>query len=468
MPLFTKKIVKPGIHNVNSIDAAGVVTRKKVPITKKRIAHWANQFAEMRKAGINIPAPVVHDRNATPLSTEERAKLDEAMMKEEPGSFRNAGWWENLFPDSDGVLHGVVDVPLAKDAEKIGTTVKEVSINTMPEYIDGTGKKWEDVIYHVALVNHPIEPGQDNFKPLTPEETLTTIAMSDFVEDLPPEPEPIAMADAAGNPRLSSLTIDESDYGYTTLTVRIGNAPSFLENVKSLLGRLEKNEPTYLAPIRMADESQQSPAPENVSKAVKVLGELGIALPSDTTAENIIDRIIVAGEALIAKKKECEDEPDGSGDGKTKPKKVSGAIRMAQHEVDPNTPQGKATIKRCAADLVARSTALITSGRISQDYFDTEMKPQIDGLQMSLLVDDDGNLLPTSLEPLFKALERLPAKGALTGEEVRQDDKDPTKITVGGLAMSMLNPTDFKKTVITAEDAAEINRQVRKNVGIDK
>lgn len=462
MPTFTKPIVKPGRYKVNSIQPDGSVKRVDADITPAMIKHWVDTFAAMRKVGINIPAPLHHDRKAVPTTDADKAVLDELTARNEVGSFRNAGWWENLFQDENGTLHGVLDVPLAADAEKIGTTVKEVSLHAMNEYVAGTGEKFENPIYHIALVTHPIEPGQENFKPIQPGETVTAIAMSDFVEPLPT----ITMADANGNPRLASLTIEENDYGYSTITMRVANAPSFLDSARSLINRLTNNQETYLNRIAMSDEIIMSEADGKsmCGEAVKVLAELGIKLPDDTTVKNLAERIVTAGKALIAAKEETE--PDGNGDGTTTPKKVTkGNIRMAQHAIDATTPQGKAIVSMVGKQIADRCSALVNSGRITGEFFEAELKPQIETLTMSVMVDDDGNPLPTSMETTLRALEAIPAKVALTGQEISRDDAKKT-VTVGGVAMSMLDPPKHEVTQLTDADAEKIVDQVFANTGV--
>lgn len=157
MPKFEKPILTPGMYVVS--DSKG--QRHAKVITKERINHWVKQHEEMRKAGLNIPAPAFHDQKAVPGAN--------------ISSKDNFGFWEELKQDEQGRMVGVIDVPVEADAEKIGKTVKETSIFAVPKFVDGLGREWNDVITHIACCTSPIEPGQENFKPAT--EGLT-VAMS--------------------------------------------------------------------------------------------------------------------------------------------------------------------------------------------------------------------------------------------------------------------------------------------------
>jgi hypothetical protein len=158
MARFKKKILSEGLW----VTGDGKGNRRVEVITSDRIKHWAEQHAEMRKAGLKVPAPEWHDPKATPET-------------EVKGSKSNYGFWEELTVNAgdDGAsLEGYLDVGDRSDAEKIGNSVRETSIYAVPEFIDGTGRVWKDVLAHVAVVTNPIEPGQSNFEPVSDEHHL--------------------------------------------------------------------------------------------------------------------------------------------------------------------------------------------------------------------------------------------------------------------------------------------------------
>ena len=163
---YEKQILSDGLYMVSRSDG----TRSVELITPERIKHWADQHKAMTEAGLRIPAPDYHDTDANPNNPN--------------GSKSNYGWWDamtaDIGQDEDGAqrmfLNGELDVPIESDAEKIGKTVKETSIYAEPEFVDGNGNIWKDVLTHVAVVVKPIEPNQPNFIPKS--ENALALSMS--------------------------------------------------------------------------------------------------------------------------------------------------------------------------------------------------------------------------------------------------------------------------------------------------
>lgn len=150
---FTKTILTPGRYLVND----GKGGRAWTMITEDRLKHWASQHAAMIEAGLHVPAPLVHKKDAQPVLN--RGEID-------PNARNNIGFWEKLVVTPKGRLKGLIDVPVESDQQDvIGKKVKSTSIWAEPEYVDGKGRVWKDVLTHIAVTNHPIEPGQENFQP---------------------------------------------------------------------------------------------------------------------------------------------------------------------------------------------------------------------------------------------------------------------------------------------------------------
>lgn len=145
MAKFKKKVLEEGRYQ--SPDGM-------IDITKDRIKHWAASFQKMKAAGLKIPIPWGHQSKASP-------DYDEREFYE---SKYNGGYLEDLQADKNGCLIAIVDIPKEDDAQRIGTTVREVSPQVETKWKDGRGKVWDDVITHIALVTHPVVPGQDNFE----------------------------------------------------------------------------------------------------------------------------------------------------------------------------------------------------------------------------------------------------------------------------------------------------------------
>lgn len=159
---FKKQILRPGVYFVND----GNNGRRLEYITAERLEHWASQHKKMVEAGLHVPAPAIHKKEAEPTNSLKTSK-------------DNFGWWEQIEFTGDA-LEGVVDIPVKSDQERIGKTVKEVSIYAKPKFIDGLGNEWKDVLTHIAIVTNPIEPNQKNFEKV--EDGSLSVAMSDFVQ----------------------------------------------------------------------------------------------------------------------------------------------------------------------------------------------------------------------------------------------------------------------------------------------
>lgn len=172
MPLLTKEIlpvrddykVRRGSERVHkAFDEAYI----------RRIAAQSNK---MIGAGLVIPAPFDHVKEAVPRTRQEIA------VNKAASSFNNAGEWKSFWvaPNEKGVpaLYGQVDAPGSetdKDSPyyKLKNTCKEVSVSLADNYEDGLGRTWTDGLLHVAVVNHAIVPNQSPF-----EDSVTIVNMS--------------------------------------------------------------------------------------------------------------------------------------------------------------------------------------------------------------------------------------------------------------------------------------------------
>jgi len=400
---FTKEIVGPGKYRATK---PGTNERVETVITPQRIEHWVNTFTKMKEAGLKIPAPFKHRMDMLALTNEQ---ADLLTKQEQAGSINNGGYWDDLFVDTKtGKLCGVLDAPNKETAAKIGTDVQECSLLSLPTYEDGLGRKWDDGILHIALVTNPIVPGQENFQPLT-DSPVTAIAMSQFVE--------------AFDPTTSEPTPDLA----TPASAIVDSSPS--------------------------GEALALPVPSSetgVTEALSVLKEFGIELPVDTTTETLSDRIVMVGRAVLSAKNESSDN-ELNQDYRIK----TGGIQMSQ-TVTADSPQGKFAMKQQVNKITDRLTAIVKSGRVSADYIKEVIHPHMAGCQMSLEIDDEGNLGPTSLDITLDALERLPVNAALTGA-------DPVNL---GEAYSITEPhKQSKGAEITEADAEKVVATLFKNLG---
>ena len=107
-----------------------------------RMKQWKEGFDKMAEAGIRVPVPWGHSYDPRD----------------------NAGFVEEL-ELRDSALWGLLSVPNEPDAEKLGRTVTGVSVSINPNFTDGSGRDWGEVIEHVALTNYPVVGPQGGFLP---------------------------------------------------------------------------------------------------------------------------------------------------------------------------------------------------------------------------------------------------------------------------------------------------------------
>lgn len=150
-----KPIFPLGKHRVS--DKQG--NRKEVTITKDMALNWINKFNAMRSSGLRVTAPWEHDVNSVPVSDILNAK-------------NNGGEWTSLFMEDD-VVWGTILPATEEDEKNIGTKVNGCSIY-VDDYVDGTGKSWENSILHICLTNEPVAI-TDNYEV---NENSLSIAMS--------------------------------------------------------------------------------------------------------------------------------------------------------------------------------------------------------------------------------------------------------------------------------------------------
>ena len=114
---------------------------QKFTITTKDMDRWIANGKRFIEAGNQIPVPDGHTDDAT----------------------SNRGYVLDLFRE-ENTLYGVLEMI---GADGIATAARsKVSINTEPDYVDGKGNKYDDLITHVALTNSPVVPDQNGFMPI--------------------------------------------------------------------------------------------------------------------------------------------------------------------------------------------------------------------------------------------------------------------------------------------------------------
>jgi hypothetical protein len=278
MPIFRKLIVTPQVYRVNTPKG-----RQIRAITKDTLREVAQVNQSMIDAGIKIPAPFAHkdDEGIVPSPMLDGEIDAQTKQKKRWSSDINGGFWKKFEATDEGLV-GYVEVP-DKVAEKLGNTIQETSVLLEPEWEDGLGRKWKNALRHVALVTNAVEPNQKNFElvDLSPEYSLAmSFSMNDAVGGDSSKPEKKDSDPSAKSPSETADTSSEDN----------------------------KSDDSN-------DKDKDQLGSGNIPEIVSLLKDkLDYELPSDTTAENFLDRLRVL---LTSIKKDEEEEDD---DFKVNPK----------------------------------------------------------------------------------------------------------------------------------------------------
>lgn len=450
MAKFVKEILRPGSYYVNVVGGR----RRKETFTKERLANFVKQHEEMVKAGLKIPAPWKHALEALPASASPGDK------PLHPGdtfssSKDNAGFWGKLFQDKRGVLYGELDVANQADADKIGTSVQEVSPYVKTEFEDGLQRKWQDSVLHIALVTNPVMPGQQNFERL-------------------PTP---AAATAPGSPAVSA------EHG---IALSLSNflAPPNVDIPDSVLLSMDQDEATDTPDEEMPEETpvdspnpgQTSASGASIQDALNALREIGLDLPEDTHEGNLVERIVVASRAISTATGGGSNQPDPN-DPNAQHQEMPTPIAMSLgNGTMPNTNLtvddrvAAFAVRQARKSYDARIDQLIASGRISAAYRDAHLKPLMEGFQLSL--DEAGAATPTAIDHLLDALEAIPASSTLNGGTVttRKDGKVNVKKEGRTIALSLAEeplPAEYEGDTneVTDADADRVVEELFRNTG---
>jgi len=429
---FKKPIVTTGVYSIPGD------TSRKVEVTENRLSHWASQFEKMKKAGISVPAPWNHSKEAFPMSIGDDGTL--------PRSDINAGWWDRVWVENN-TLWGEVDVPSNEDAVKIGTNVKESSIYVRPSFVDGAGNEWKDSLMHIALVTHPVENGQGNFEPV---EQGLALAMSQLTE-------PLSMA----SPQPAEEQLNATD--------NVGPGESKDSQQQGLQGMLE------------------------------LLRSLQIDLPEDTNEVNFMERLMVAlrqkkaseqpdDQSVTTPPEGAKEQPAPVAMSQEKKSEVQEEEVTLSHEeqvgeeVVMSHPKFKAASQTITFllnhigqqeknGLADRRNNLVATGKVTEAYASEHLDPSIGSFQMSF--GDNGSPEVCAASQIMDALESAPS---LTTGVLGRSAHDNESLQKIALAMSQSGieglPVGFgyQEEELESEDgrtADEIAIDFLKNTGHD-
>lgn len=269
MALVRKTILVPGQY---------VSPDGPVEITRERIQRFADTHARLSAAGVKFPVPWAHDSHADPLDPVRNPTAIRQFHK----SRYNAGYYPKLDVGPEGELIATIDAPglavengnlvsvVQVNGAPVKTAIGEVSVG-IDDWVDGKGRRHNDIIKHIALTPLPVVAGQSGFKGLAtgdgkpPKLSLSLTRMATMATDDPAEQaEEVesAVTDAAATDGVGDTDVPEDS--------------------------------DVLQPV--ADEAE-----ERTQRICALLSSMGCPLPPDTTSENVVERLEVALGVLAQK-----------------------------------------------------------------------------------------------------------------------------------------------------------------------
>jgi hypothetical protein len=234
------KVFRKAVLAVNSYQSGdGEVT-----VTTDRLKHWERQFRALTQAGYAVP---MHFNHAE-LDDEEMLKpiaMDSFSKRDTRGAQNTEGRMTDFKVAPDGRSAEItVEILTPSAQEKVEANAVYVSPVIYPEFQDGHGRTYADVITSVDLVDYPVDHSQGPFVPA----------------------EPALMGCA----------------------IRMGISPKYYQ---PRVTRMDMVSGVDAGNDTMPPPGDTSGGQDVVAQIVAVLGELGVQLPPDTNAMNIVERL---------------------------------------------------------------------------------------------------------------------------------------------------------------------------------
>lgn len=300
-------------------------------VTSGDIHHCHKAGKAMLAAGLTIPIPAEHQNEAKPKTKQERDK--QTLLS-------NTGWVGD-YAIRKGKLWAALDFDDPEVAKKL-PSIKFVSPEIEPTFIDGNGHRWNRVITHVALTLRPRWMSQEPFG-----------GKGDLTADaLPGGAKPMRWSLASAPIRLSLAFVasgkSQSLQSPLAKRIRLSGAKPMAEAVAE-----EKpvENPAEEKPVEAPAEDKtgkEKTDEEKFQECKDYLAEYGINLPDDTTVDNFVEHLRIACHAL-------NNFP--TDDGTPKPeegaKTQSGAVNEEPHamlmSLAKTNPEVKALMDRQAS-----------------------------------------------------------------------------------------------------------------------
>jgi len=304
MSFYKKFLVAPGTYNSGD-------PSKPIVVTPDRIDRWCEKFNKLRSEGYRFPTPWGHKIDAEPTT-------DDPFARDEQSARWNAGYIEKLVKEKDGSLSYIGTVPPgyrlnaatgALENPKDHTVIAEVSPG-IGHWIDGKGRRHEDLILHAALCTFPVQNAQPGFEeadePLglpAGMQLLSSVGKIEYTAILNRGP---AMADEINEKKKKPVVAESKDEAkqepkekdkMPDMDDDSDVAPSPLADPE--LPPMPDGSPAPDPADEMAEKEESKEQPvakdiEYVKKITDAFNQLGVPLMDDTDRNNILERVAIA------------------------------------------------------------------------------------------------------------------------------------------------------------------------------
>jgi len=216
----------------------------KVVVTPERLKHWAHQFQRLSANRYTVPMHWNH-ADLDDLDLLQPMPSSEYELRQSRGAQNTVGKMTSFKVTPDGQAAEIeVEVVTPSAQEKVGANVVFVSPVIFPEFADGSGQTYADVITSVDLVDYPVDHSQGPF--------------------VSAGQDPITMG----------------------CVIRMGTKPNHHKGTRRMA-----NDPAYTddqTPDSMNQPMGDSGGGDLVSQILAAMAEMGIQLPDGTDETNIV------------------------------------------------------------------------------------------------------------------------------------------------------------------------------------
>jgi len=237
------KVFRKAVLSVNEYQSGdGSVT-----VTPDRLRHWEDQFGRLKDAGYAVPMHFNH-ADLDDLEMLSPIAMDSLTRRDTRGAHNTEGRMVDFKVTPDGQSAEItVEIMTPSAIEKVENNSVFVSPVIFPEFRDGHGHTYADVITSVDLVDYPVDHSQGPFIPA----------------------EPALMG----------------------CGIRMGIRPTIFKPKVLRMDMAYDSDAAPAAPPGNDMDESRSDADSIIKMIVDVMQEVGVQLPEDTNAANIVDNI---------------------------------------------------------------------------------------------------------------------------------------------------------------------------------